>query len=712
MVSELCEEKERMVEIVCNGWVFLSSFDSGNLGSVEAVQPSLIPNNTCSSDSVIDQPDFEFNVWTKPDCAGTEFENGNRTWFYFGMREGLPFSNVKINIINLNKQCKMYAQGMTPVYKVVPGKNHWERIKDKPTFNMEDKQFTVSFVYRFGDTRLQTVYFAFTYPYTYTDLLNHLAALENHSKTKLGHGDNNSEPKQDDIYFHRELLTYSLESRRVDLITISSHHGITKLREPRLPNLFPDQNTPRCFRFLPYKKVIFLSARVHPGETPSSFVMAGMMNFLMSREDSIAFALRRHFVFKLIPMLNPDGVYCGNYRTDTRGVNLNRVYGCPSAHLHPSIYGSRAMIRYYHHGTIVPEEEFDEKPSSIEDRVSGLSLSKSQLSLGPGETATYKITCGSGSEMVVSLEPDKELNSSRMITPVGLGRVCNTTDDSGLFMYIDMHGHTSKKGIFMYGNHFENMNMKVECMLFPKLITLYSQHFLFDSCNFTEKNMYIRDRRDGSSREGCGRVAIYKATGLVRCYTLECNYNTGKNLNMLPPPYRDSLERRSHPNLIVPPKYTPIIYEEAGKSVLSALLDLVGMHPNTRLINSVYHSLSTIREVLRKRVVMEEMIEKDETNDKKKLGGKLAARKIRGNKNCRSRKIRTEAVHGRKNIQESLTGLSGRKLSEKKKKKKKKKLRDEGGCSSGKRRIEKKCCSIETSRRLSMEHRRKKLKPK
>lgn len=28
----------------------------------------------------------EFNIWTKPDCCGTEFENGNRTWFYFGMK--------------------------------------------------------------------------------------------------------------------------------------------------------------------------------------------------------------------------------------------------------------------------------------------------------------------------------------------------------------------------------------------------------------------------------------------------------------------------------------------------------------------------------------------------------------------------------------------------------------------------------------------------
>lgn len=30
--------------------------------------------------------DAEFNIWTKPDCYGTEYENGNRTWFYFGMK--------------------------------------------------------------------------------------------------------------------------------------------------------------------------------------------------------------------------------------------------------------------------------------------------------------------------------------------------------------------------------------------------------------------------------------------------------------------------------------------------------------------------------------------------------------------------------------------------------------------------------------------------
>lgn len=52
-------------------------------------------------------------------------------------------------------------------------------------------------------------------------------------------------------------------------------------------------------------------------------------------------------------------------------------------------------------------------------------------------------------------------------------------------------------------------------MLYPKLISLNSAHFDFQGCNFSEKNMYARDRRDGQSKEGSGRVAIHKASGII-----------------------------------------------------------------------------------------------------------------------------------------------------------------------------------------------------
>lgn len=44
--------------------------------------------------NVAETPDYEFNLWTRPDCAGTEFENGNRTWFYFGVQASEPNMQV------------------------------------------------------------------------------------------------------------------------------------------------------------------------------------------------------------------------------------------------------------------------------------------------------------------------------------------------------------------------------------------------------------------------------------------------------------------------------------------------------------------------------------------------------------------------------------------------------------------------------------------
>lgn len=39
--------------------------------------------------------------------------------------------------------------------------------------------------------------------------------------------------------------------------------------------------------------------------------------------------------------------------------------------------------------------------------------------------------------------------------------------------------------------------------------------------------MYAKDKGDGLSKEGAGRVALFKFTKIPLCYTVECNYNTG-----------------------------------------------------------------------------------------------------------------------------------------------------------------------------------------
>lgn len=63
-------------------------------------------------------------------------------------------------------------------------------------------------------------------------------------------------------------------------------------------------------------------------------------------------------------------------------------------------------------------------------------------------------------------------------------------DKTNLFLYVDLHGHASKKGIFMFGNHMSHPMQAVECMLLPRLMSVNSHHFHFDACNFSERNMY------------------------------------------------------------------------------------------------------------------------------------------------------------------------------------------------------------------------------
>lgn len=86
---------------------------------------------------------------------------------------------------------------------------------------------------------------------------------------------------------------------------------------------------------------------MHPGETAASWMWDGFMRFLIS-EDVRAQALRRLFVFKIVPMINPDGVARGFYRADTRGTNLNRYYDFPNPLHHPTIFAIRTLLDHIH----------------------------------------------------------------------------------------------------------------------------------------------------------------------------------------------------------------------------------------------------------------------------------------------------------------------------------------------------------------------------
>ena len=241
-------------------------------------------------------------------------------------------------------------------------------------------------------------FYAFTFPYSYTQLQSQLAVLDARLLNNMSRTDDKvtkteeitvieeqtvvltdkiisgfhclkndinepSNKSSNGIYYVRELVIKSLDSNRLDMLTVTSELGMQETREDRLPGMFPDASKVRPYKFN-NKKIIFLSARVHPGETPSSFVFNGFLDFITS-SDSRACKLRDLYVFKLIPMLNPDGVVRGHYRTDQRGVNLNRVYGSPSIDVHPTIYAAHALLLYYHYGELTSSDSDDSVASSL-----------------------------------------------------------------------------------------------------------------------------------------------------------------------------------------------------------------------------------------------------------------------------------------------------------------------------------------------------------
>ena len=87
-----------------------------------------------------------------------------------------------------------------------------------------------------------------------------------------------------------------------------------------------------------------ISSRVHPGESNASFIMEGFIDFIMSDQPE-ARSLREKYVFKVVPMLNPDGVIVGNYRCSLGGHDLNRQWMNPSAKLSPEISAMKDMIK-------------------------------------------------------------------------------------------------------------------------------------------------------------------------------------------------------------------------------------------------------------------------------------------------------------------------------------------------------------------------------
>jgi len=140
----------------------------------------------------------------------------------------------------MNNESRLFGYGFKPVVKM-PGRP-WKRLPGPLTHIFNEKSgFVVQFSHNFTGlmNKSDVVYFALSYPFTYED------SIKKFNEMCLKYKDS------DKIYVHQETAIYSIEGRKMQLITISSKDNITKEREDLIPNLFPEHDpikSPRPFK--------------------------------------------------------------------------------------------------------------------------------------------------------------------------------------------------------------------------------------------------------------------------------------------------------------------------------------------------------------------------------------------------------------------------------------------------------------------------------
>lgn len=307
------------------GAVISSMFDSGNLYKVNRVSEN------------------SYDLFVSSDGKPYVEEILYRGWFYFSITGIRPSTTVTFTIRNMKNQSKLYTAGLRPVFKTVSGDGgkvvtSWRRIPSKPsfTYNEDDDIFTLKWTFSFSKSVDDITYFAYSYPYSFSEITQKLDEMQ----SKMANRKN--------TYFHREVLTYSREGRKQEMVTVSSYDGVNEdeERDEYIEGLFPEHNGNPKGRPLKYynKKVIFISSRVHTGEVGASHMLNGFLDLLMDQKNPQSRSLLKNFVFKIVPALNPDGLYRGYYRVDTQGLNLNRYYLDPCPELHPTLYSVKNII--------------------------------------------------------------------------------------------------------------------------------------------------------------------------------------------------------------------------------------------------------------------------------------------------------------------------------------------------------------------------------
>ena len=185
-------------------------------------------------------------------------------WFYFRI-SGVKNKYIKVTIANSDANRPFYSYNNRDFQRFTGS--------ESPQYNVFNKIFDED-----------TVYVAYYNPYTFSFLQERI-----------------DEWRQSEFVMI-DTLGYSPKNLPLQEIILTDRTE-------------PDENKIR----------VWIHARTHPGETPSSFHFDGIVKTLLGNDEAVQY-YRKKFIFHLIPFVNPDGVFYGKSRTNFSNVDLEREW--------------------------------------------------------------------------------------------------------------------------------------------------------------------------------------------------------------------------------------------------------------------------------------------------------------------------------------------------------------------------------------------------
>ena len=239
---------------------FNAAFEGGAMGEVE----------------VLGETEFRVHVPGQQDERG---RNRQATWFYFRM-DNVRGRDLKITLTGYlpseynDKANSPTSPDTRPVFS--SDGEHWTHFAQLDWDDAKKEQ-TVRL-----HPETDSVWLALVPPYPYSRLLRLLGEIAASPHARV------------------EVVGKSVLGRDLPVVTVT------------------DFATPDAA-----KKTIWLQARDHAWESPTSFIAEGALKFAVS-DDPAARALRAKYILMFTPMMDPDGSALGHVRFNANGWDFNR----------------------------------------------------------------------------------------------------------------------------------------------------------------------------------------------------------------------------------------------------------------------------------------------------------------------------------------------------------------------------------------------------